>query len=295
MNNTKDQWATPRGDDTNGDLAGGDLAGGRPIKLVAIDLDGTLLGSDGRISESNIQAVRGVLDRGVHVVLASARPPRAVREFYELLDLVTPQVNYNGALIHDPHRREHLYHQPLDPGLAKRVFCRARKVDPEVIVNIEILDQWHTDRVDPTLEMKISQIFEPDYFGPLDACLATEVTKVMLMAPPERIGTIREMLDREFADQVALAISDPHLIQVVHRRVDKAHAVGRVAGWYGVDRQSVLAIGDAPNDIGMIRWAGVGVAVGNAWEGVRQVADAVVASNDDDGVAQALTRYVLDE
>ena len=94
---------------------------------------------------------------------------------------------------------------------------------------------------------------------------------------------------------MTIAVSDPHLIQVVDRRVDKANAVEMIASRLGVSRQRVMAIGDAPNDVGMIRWAGLGVAVANAWEEALRVANEVVESNDADGVALALKRYVLSQ
>jgi hypothetical protein len=79
----------------------------------------------------------------------------------------------------------------------------------------------------------------------------------------------------------------------MHKSVDKADALGFVAKHYGVAAERVMAIGDAPNDATMLKWAGLGVAMGNAWPTTRQSADVVVASNDEEGVAQALTRYVL--
>ncbi len=261
--------------------------------MVAIDIDGTLLRSDKSISPRTARAIQSSIEQGVEVVLASARPPRAVRQIYDALRLSSLQINYNGAVIHDAIRDQHIYHQSLAPELARRVFELARRVDPSVVVNIEALDRWYTDRVDPDLSMEVSKTFEPDWVGPLDNHLNDPVTKVMFLAPPGRIDAVRQAIAHAFTQQVTIAVSDPHLIQVVHHTVDKGHALGMIAGTRGFSAQQVMAIGDAPNDAGMLRWAGLGVAVENAWPEALEAANATVASNDQDGVAEALERYVL--
>lgn len=268
-------------------------AGGGEIGLVAIDLDGTLLRSDKRVSRRAIAAIGEATGRGVHVVLASARPPRSVRDIYQQLGLSTLQINYNGALIVDWFRARYVQHLALCNHVARRIADRAREMDPRVCVSVEVLDRWLTDRHDPALATETARACGPDFVGPLDQCLKTPITKLMLLAPPPRMTPIREMVRREFAGEVAVFISDDHLTQVCHRGVEKSAAVAWVANHYGIDAARVMAIGDAPNDAAMLRWAGLGVAVANAWEPTRAAADATVPSNDDDGVACAIERYVL--
>lgn len=262
--------------------------------LMAIDLDGTLLRTDKRISTKVVNAVYEATRRGVHVVIASARPPRAVRAIYERLKLGTYQVNYNGALIHDQPRGRHMYHQPLDAALARQIARLARKIDPGCLVSLEILDKWYTDRVDNALGTETSKLCNPDFVGPLEAFFTVPVTKLMLHAPPDRVHALSAQVKRKFGKQVAILLSDKHLIQIVHRQVDKAVAVKWVADAYDIPAARVIAIGDAPNDVGMLRWAGLGVAVDNAWPMVRDAANVVVPSNDEDGVLHAIERYVLD-
>jgi 5-amino-6-(5-phospho-D-ribitylamino)uracil phosphatase len=263
------------------------------VDLVALDLDGTLLRSDKRLSVKVVEAVKMVRRAGVRVVLATARPPRSVREIYNVLKLDTYQINYNGALIHDPMQRTHLFHQPLPSDTAWRVVKLARKIDPKVVISVEILDKWYTDHVDESLPTETSRSFMPDFVGPLEAFMHVPVTKLMLLAPPERLKAVRKQLTAKFSDRLALAISDPHLLQIVHPGVDKSIALAQLAGHYGVARENVMAIGDAPNDLGMIQWAGLGVAMGNAYSALRDAADLVVPTNDDDGVAHALHEHAL--
>lgn len=267
----------------------------RPIKLVAIDLDGTLLRSDKCLSPANAQAIADVISRGVHVVLASARPPRGVRDIYHRLSLDTLQVNYNGALIHDMPRDEHIFHQPMPVELASEIIRFAREMDPEIIVNVEILDKWYTDRVDDALPTETGKLFPPDHIGPLDSFMNKPVTKLMLAAEPKRLAPVHQAVSDKFADQVMIAISDDYLIQLAHKQVDKASALAFVAKRYGVPRENVMAIGDAQNDLGMVRWAGLGVAMANGWDQLKQAADVVAPANDDDGVAHVLKQYILDK
>ncbi len=168
----------------------------------------------------------------------------------------------------------------------------ARRVDPEVLISAEILDRWYTDRVDPTLLTETARYWEPDYMGPVASFLNVPVTKLMLLAPPERLTHVQAAVRRRFRGRVGLLVSDHHLLQVVHNQVDKAAALARVAEQYGIERSQVMAIGDAPNDAGMLLWAGWGVAMQNAWPIAREAADCVVPSNDEDGVAYALEKYV---
>ncbi len=265
-----------------------------PIKLVAIDLDGTLLRSNKRLSTANAQAIAEVTNQGVHVVLASARPPRSVRDIYHRLGLDTLQVNYNGALVHDMPRGKHVYHQPMSVALAKKIVKFARKMDPDVVISIEVLDKWYTDHVDDKLPTETSKHFSPDFVGPLSSFLTVPVTKLMLLAPPEKLRPIHQGVRTRFAKDIAILISDDYLIQLVHKQVDKANALKLVAEQYGVPREQVMAIGDADNDLGMVRWAGLGVAMDNGWDRLKQTADVIAPANDDDGVAAVLKRYILD-
>jgi len=209
------------------------------IKLVAIDLDGTLLRSNKRLSTANARAIAEVTHRGVHVVLASARPPRGVRDIYHRLSLDTLQVNYNGALIHDMPRGKHVFHQPMSIALAKKIVKFARKMDPDVVISVEVLDKWYTDHVDDKLPTETSKHFSPNFVGPLSAFLTVPVTKLMLLAPPKKLKPIHEGVRKKFGDEIAIMISDDYLIQLVHKQVDKASALMLVAEQFALHGESV--------------------------------------------------------
>ena len=120
------------------------------IQLVAIDLDGTLLNSAKRITATTAAILRAARqEAGAHIVLASARPPRSVMPFYQLLDLDAPMINYNGALVYDPPTQRALLHLPLPAETALAIVDLARSVYSRVVVSAEILDRWYTDRLEP--------------------------------------------------------------------------------------------------------------------------------------------------
>lgn len=267
--------------------------------IVALDLDGTLLTSDKRLNAEDAAALRAAASRGVRVVLATARPPRGVRWLLDELGLLregerhAASIHYNGALVWDALAREALEHTPLAAVTAREVVAHARAHHPETMVSVEVLDVWHTDRHDPALSMETSKLFPPDVVGPLDDVLSRDITKLMLIAEPARIGPLRERIRRfEQARRAGVFVTDPHIVQVAAQGVDKGAALARLAQRLGVDRSRVLAMGDASNDAEMLRWAGLGLAMANAEQSAKDAADETIAhTNDQAGVAHALRRF----
>ncbi|QDU70651.1 Cof-type HAD-IIB family hydrolase [Mucisphaera calidilacus] len=271
----------------------------KAIQLIACDVDGTLIDASGKIPENNRLAIAEAARRGVRFVLASARPPRMARPIYDALGLDTYQVNYNGAVIQRPADDDYAVHLPIEPRLALRVIETARAADPELAVSLEIKDRWLTDGLLDGLETATSLNLTPDYLGPLEPVLVEPVTKILLLTPPARMPALRSALEAalepEFGGHVRLQVSDEHLVQVVNVEADKEHAAAWVAQAYGISMDAMLAIGDAPNDAGMLRAAGVGVAVGGAWDEARAAADCVSPCGAAEGaVAWAIERFVLD-
>lgn len=264
-------------------------------KMIALDLDGTLLSSRKTITPKTVTAVRAAVKAGVKVVLATARPPRSVRGYYVGLKLDTLTVNYNGALIWDEHKKRVVEHSPLDPGIARKVIAWARKKYPEMLVSVEILDKWYTDHYSemPEYFTETSKHFSPDFVGPIEAFLTVPITKLMLLGNPIWIEEVEKEIGGVFGKKIAHVRSDPHLLQIMNPSITKARALEKVATGLGIKAEEVMAMGDAPNDLEMLEWAGLAVVPDNGWKEAKGVADAVVASNDADGVAEAILKYVL--
>ncbi len=264
------------------------------IQLVAIDLDGTLLNSAKQITDSTAATLRAVRrTTGGHVILASARPPRGALPFYNALHLDTPMINYNGALVYRPTDQRVLLHRPLPALAAAETVRLARSVYADVVVSAEIMDKWYTDRVDDRYSTDTARSFRPDLIAPLSQWLKQSVTKLLLLGEPARLAGVAEAIRAQLPTQVTVTQAREFLLQVMHPSVSKAYALRMVAGELGVPREQVMAIGDNANDIDMLQWAGVGVAMGNAPAEVQAAADHVTGHNDADGVARAIQMLML--
>jgi Cof subfamily protein (haloacid dehalogenase superfamily) len=262
----------------------------RPIRLVAIDLDGTLLNDSKQVSDRTLGAVAGLPQRGVKVVISTARPPRSVRHIYRQLALDSFQINYNGALIWDEPRAQPVFHRPMAGSLVRELIGTARQTYADLLVSCEVMDRWFTDRHDPQYTTETGRLFKPDVICGVDDMCGQAITKLMFLGHPELMTAVEPLLN-PFAERVTVVRADADLIQVMDRRVSKAIALMKIAEFYGIPMEQVMAIGDAPNDVGMLQAAGVAVAMDNAHERVKQVAHWVAPSNNDHGVHAALVRY----
>lgn len=277
----------------NGNLSTLGIAGkSRPIKLLAIDLDGTLLNSAKKISEQTLNALK-CLPPDVRIVIASARPPRSVRHIYQLLGLSTWTINYNGALIWDEPNKRAIFHRPMAGEIASQIIEIARDLYDEVLVSCEIMDRWFTDRFDNTHTTETGRLFKPDVVAPCETFVNQPITKLMLLGKPAMLTRIEAPLREQFGKQVTILQTDSDLLQIMDNRVSKAVALKKVAASYNVPMSQVMAIGDAPNDVGMLQLAGIAVAMDNAHERAKKVAHWIAPSNDDHGVHAALVRYGL--
>lgn len=266
----------------------------RPVRLVAIDLDGTLLNDAKQISEQTVAAISSLPQRGVHIVIATARPPRSVRHLYQQLGLNTLQINYNGALIWDEPKQTAVFHRPIAGPLVREIIADARSLYADLLVSCEVMDRWFTDRHDPQYTTETGRLFKPDVICHVDEICQQPITKLMFLGHPELITALDAHVD-PWQDRVSTVRADADLLQIMDKRVSKAVALQKIAEFHGVPREQVMAIGDAPNDVGMLQYAGVAVAMDNAHPRLKQEAHWVAPSNNDHGVHAALVRYGLCE
>jgi len=263
------------------------------VELVALDLDGTLLTSGKKITERTRRVLKALESHNVKVLLASARPPRSVAGIYKLLDLKTCVICYNGALIYNPPSREVLSHQPIRLAMAKKIIQMARDVWPNIVISVEVLDQWFTDRISSEDQAKVSKQFVPDKLAPIEDWLKCDVTKILVLGPESFLTSIKNQLLYNYETEISVIHSDHNLLQVMSGGVSKGKALKYVCKHYDIPLQRTIAIGDAHNDIDMLECAGIGIAMADAPASVKDAADYVTTTNDDDGVAEALEKFVL--
>jgi Cof subfamily protein (haloacid dehalogenase superfamily) len=268
--------------------------------VVALDLDGTLLTDDLRITERSHSVMRRARERGVTVLLASARPPRSMLRYHQELALDTPLIAYNGALVWDAEQGRALFHEPLVPDAARALVGFLRRQHPGLNISLECSDRWYIDELTEEVRRAIEryEIDPPHGVACLEQVLAEEaeaISKVLFRGTVQTAETLLKALPADLAARLHITTSGDWFCEVMAAGATKAAAIEWTAGHLGRDAGRILAIGDSPNDIPMLRHAALGIAMGNASALVREAADAMTASNNEDGVAEALDRYLLVE
>ena len=270
-----------------------------PIRLVIAGLDGTLLAGPHQISPRTRQVVATVREAGSEVILASARSPRLMRPYHEELQLSGPVIACNGALLWNMLANVPLSRAPLSPTLAREAVAVARELG--AAANVECDDEWYADRISHTMLNKIQRLsLAPPYqVGGLDEVLSGDrpIDKVfvdMVDLQPQAREAVRTALARSLGAHVNMSESVAGLIDITSAEASKAAMAQQLARSMGIPAEQVLAIGDGENDVGLLRWAGVGIAMGNAAPAAKEAADGVTSSNLRDGAAEAMERWVLE-
>jgi Cof subfamily protein (haloacid dehalogenase superfamily) len=254
-----------------------------PYRLVATDIDGTLIHTDGTLSART----RGVLaDVPIPVVLVTGRPLRWLRQLYDQLPEPLPAICANGAVVYDPDTDEVLRAEPLSVELLLDVTKRLRKAVPDIALAVEVEDGrsfWYEE----------AWPLHWDNQHRLVRVLATpeELTSVPAV---KLLGRSESYQPDEFYTLVSETLgevattthsSSSALVEISAAGVTKAAGLAWLCEREGIAAEEVLAFGDMPNDVPMLSWAGHSVAMGNAHPAVREVADEVTLTNDEDGVA----------
>lgn len=263
------------------------------IRCIALDLDDTLLRSDLTIDPADQQAIREAVRVGITVLLASGRMVQSMRPYVEQLGLDVPLIAYNGAIIQEAVSGKILYHLPVPRGEALRLLpvFRQRGVHLNAYVN----DQLYMDKLTVWGQKYAANAGVTPYpVGDLGRVLAEgESHKLLGVGEVEEIDAIHKELEAEFSGVLQFVKSKPNFLEILAPGVSKGRALAELTHNWSFKPEEVMAVGDAPNDLSMICWAGVGVAIGNARDEVKQAADLVVADHDHQGVAEAINKIVL--
>ena len=266
--------------------------------LIATDVDGTLLDDEERITARTRAAVRAAVDSGAHFVLATGRPPRWVAPVVDALGLAPMAVCANGAVIYDPATDRILSARTLSPELLAELAELALRVIPGAGLAVERVGRTAHDAATP--QFVSSPGYEHAWLNPdntevsVEDLLSAPAVKLLIRKSGARSADMAAALARHVGLEGDLTYSTNNgLVEVVPLGISKATGVEEVARPLGITAEDVVAFGDMPNDVPMLRWAGLGVAMGNADPEAMEAADEVTAPNTDDGLARVLERWWL--
>ncbi|GAA2578384.1 Cof-type HAD-IIB family hydrolase [Winogradskya consettensis] len=260
------------------------------FRLVASDIDGTLIRSDGTLSPRTIEVLDRLHAQGVPAVLVTGRPVRWLRQLYEQMAEPLPAVCANGAVVYDPFSDQILRAAPLTVELLLDVTAKLREAVPDVALAVEVEDgrsfwyeeKWplHWDGKHDSVRVMTSQ----------EKLLSAPAVKLLARSAAHGPDEFAELVSRTLGEiAVATHSSTSALVEISAAGVTKAAGLAWLCERQGVQAAEVVAFGDMPNDLPLLSWAGRSVAMGNAHPAVKAVADDVTLTNDEDGVAAYLS------
>lgn len=261
------------------------------FKLVALDIDGTLLNKERRLTPEIKEAIRRVRERGTEVTLCTGRMFRAALPYAEELELELPLIAYNGGLVMQAETKEILYRRSL-PGIYAKQIVRAAR-EKRFAINYYYEDRLLVEEIN-----EANRLYAEWSKVPLEQVedlveLPYEPTKILVMGNPEELDVFwaehRELLGEE----VYITKSWSSFLEFLHPEATKGKGLAALARHLGIERGEVMCMGDSFNDLEMFAYAGLAIAMGNADEAVKKAADYITGTNEENGVAQALEKFIL--
>lgn len=266
-------------------------------KMICLDIDGTLLNSEHRISRGTKEVIQIVSkEMQIPVILVSARMPKGILFLLKELNIMSPIICYSGALIMDD-KTNILSNVTIPISEVKQVF----KLVKEMGIHVSLYkdDEWYVEKIDEWAEQEgvitnmspiimsftdMFHLWEKEKSGP---------NKILCMADQNEIEVLNTKIKDYNSNNLNIYLSKPTYLEMMPNNASKTSAIEVLCKKYDIQRSEVIAIGDNYNDINMIEFAGLGIAMGNAPDAVKQYADDITLSNDEDGVAVAIKKYIL--
>jgi hypothetical protein len=251
-------------------------------------LDETLLGPEHTISDFNVRAIKAATVAGMHVVIASGRMHESTLKYAVELGLTGPIVSYNGALVKDASTGDEWLHHRVPADAAQEVmeFCHANRLQLNFYHNGLIYSEEDTD----WLQLYTHRTGSPYTICPdlVNKMHGIQPTKLLIVNTEEYTNSLVPEFQARFAETLYVTKTTAEYLEFMPLAANKGSALSLVADHFGVQQAQCIAIGDSYNDIPMVEWAGLGLAVANAREALKSVADRVIRSNTDDGVGWLL-------
>ncbi len=264
----------------------------RRIRLVAVDLDGTLLNSDFELTPGAKEAISRARRIGVEITLCTGRMFASARRYADKLGLDLPLITYQGAFVKTSKSGKILYQRCVPLEYAREVISegQSRKMTANVYLN----DNLYVEKITPQARdyARMARV-NARAVGDLLKFVKEPPIKVLLIGDETELQKLEKRLKRKYRGELYITRSMPYYLEFLHPEATKGLGLQEVAREIGVAKDEIMAIGDSWNDIEMFRYAGFAVAMGNACEEVKTLADYITAPNYEGGVAEALQKLVL--
>lgn len=262
------------------------------IRLIATDMDDTLLNADSDLTPRTLDALRRAMDAGVMVSLSSGRMPESMLPFAERIGVNAPMILFNGALIYDHRTDTTLFSNPIPADIALGVA----KMIESMGIYLQIYPgkgyycnrrTEHTDRYEASIRVPCTELGVP-----VSEWMQGGMIKMLAIATPEVIDAAQKELQKAFPKGVNFMKSKAHYLEIVGEGIDKGSAIRVLAEKLGLSTDEIMAFGDGQNDASMIAAAGLGVAMENAVAESKAVAQMIAPRSTEDGVAQVIEEFL---
>lgn len=265
-------------------------------KILVLDIDGTLTNSEKMITGNTKQGILNVMERGHKVILASGRPTAGMKRYAKELELEKYGgylLSFNGGRIINCRTGEILYQKTLPSTVIPGLYKFAKDHDTGLITYFgdhiilgTRMDQYIEieSRINGMDVRKVDNFVEYVDFS---------VNKCLMTAEPEQAEQYVEILNEKYGEELSIYRSEPFFIEIMPKNIDKAHSLDRMLATVGLTRENTICCGDGFNDMSMIKYAGIGVAMENAQPAVKEAADYITKSNDEDGIVHVIDKFIL--
>ena len=260
------------------------------IKMVATDIDGTILGNNFEFSPAVINCIKDLTNKGIKVVLVTGRMHLAALKLAKKLNITTPIVSYQGGLIKEQNGNT-LYEKTLNPERAKEVIKWAK--ENNIHINLYMDDYLYVENDNIAIKRYTGERFIPYEVCNFDDLEIKNVNKILAIdfENPDKVTGWVEYLKKQMPE-LYIVKSTPYFCEVSSPEAKKSCAVEFLSKYYNIKKEEILSIGDQDNDIELLKAGGIAVAMGNASEKLKACADYITDSIDNDGFVKAIGKYV---
>lgn len=266
------------------------------IKIIAIDLDGTLLTDDKHITTKTVAVIKKASQAGIKVVLCTGRPLTGVAEHLRTLGLSGDDqyvITFNGALVQTIEGRV-LIHHTLNYNDYVDLEALSRKLHNHFHVETENHIYTANKNISPyTIGESFYVRMGIRYRDVNDMPTSLKISKAMFIDPPEKITTLQKKLPQTFLDKYTFVQSEPYFLEALNKSASKGNALRDLTKRLDLLPENVMAIGDQGNDLSMLQFADTAVAMGNAIPEAKELASFVTSTNEEDGVAKAIQKFAF--